>query len=86
MHNSLFQYLLIFFLCKKSFTEVQQVNPVINGKLYICSNLLPFSTSISVNSYFSFKMFKCHLKKGRKVVFIVLKINGNQQAYITFHI
>lgn len=25
----------IFFLCKKSFTEVQQVNPVINARLYI---------------------------------------------------
>lgn len=38
--------------------EVQQVNLVINARLYICSNLLPFSTSTSVSFYFIFKMFK----------------------------
>lgn len=43
-----------FFLCKKSFTEIQQVNPVINARLYICPNLLPFSTSTSISFYFIF--------------------------------
>lgn len=34
--------------------------------MYICSNLLPFSTSTSVSFYFIFKMFKYVSFKKRK--------------------
>lgn len=58
-----FCYLLIFFLCKKSFTEVHQVNPIINARLYICSNLLPFSTNTSVSWLYSKYLNMCHFKR-----------------------
>lgn len=75
MHNNLFQY-QFFFLCKKSFTEAQPFNPVINARLYIYSKLLPFSTSILRHfPIFSKYLNMCHFK-GRKVVLIVFKIMG----------